>query len=101
MHFELAICFVTCHTTNVVKIKTLEIKTMSTKNENALTAELLNTLTNFDFDGIDFADYPDFCDARICYAEDAYGNEVSDEVLDFIHENHSDFVYEAVIAHLY
>lgn len=54
---------------------------------------------NVEVDGIDYADYPDFCDAFISYAE--YDDrEMTDEELETLNED-SDFVYSAVENHLY
>ncbi len=54
-----------------------------------------------EFDGIDFSDYPDFCDA---YISKAYwidtGEELSDDEMEELNEN-GDLVYEAVMNHLY
>ena len=49
--------------------------------------------------GIDMQDYPDFCDAYIEEAE-IDGKYATDEELDAINDN-GDFVYEAVMDHIY
>lgn len=50
-------------------------------------------------DGIDYSDYPDFCDAFI--ASVTYnGKPMSDEMLDTLNEDYQ-FVYESVENHLY
>ena len=56
-------------------------------------------IDNIEVDGIDYADYPDFCDA---YIASAYydGREMTDEELDVLNDD-SDFVYSAVENHLY
>jgi len=56
-------------------------------------------ISDVEVDGIDTADYPDFCDAFISYAE-YDGREMTDEELDVLNED-SDFVYSAVESHLY
>ena len=56
-------------------------------------------IDNIEVDGIDYADYPDFCDAYIASA-DYDGREMTDEELDVLNDN-SDFVYSAVENHLY
>ena len=38
-------------------------------------------------DGIDYSDYPDFCDAFICYAEHTDGTPLSDDELDKLNED--------------
>ena len=56
-------------------------------------------ISDVEVDGIDTADYPDFCDAFIAYAE-YYGKEMTDEQLDALNED-GDFVYEAVQNYLF
>ena len=51
------------------------------------------------FDGIDFKDAPDFCDAYIDSA--SYdGREMTEEELDILNED-SDFIYLKLMDHLY
>lgn len=56
-------------------------------------------ITNVDVDGIDTADYPDFCDAFISYAE-YNGEPMTEDQLDELNED-ADFVYESIENHLY
>lgn len=56
-------------------------------------------ISDVEVDGIDTADYPDFCDAFITYAE-YDGKEMTDEQLDALNED-GDFVYEAVQNYLF
>ena len=56
-------------------------------------------IDNVVVDGIDYADYPDFCDAYIASA-DYDGREMTDEELDLLNDD-SDFVYSAVENSLY
>ena len=56
-------------------------------------------ISGVEVDGIDTADYPDFCDAFIAYAE-YDGKEMTDEQLDALNED-GDFVYEAVQNYLF
>ena len=55
-------------------------------------------IDNIEFDGIEFNDYPDFCDAFICYAE-RNGEPLNDIELDKLNED-SDFVYIKLMDHL-
>ena len=56
-------------------------------------------IDNIEVDGIDYNDYPDFCDAFI--SEATYdGKPMTDEQLDELNENR-DFVYEQVEKHLF
>ena len=50
--------------------------------------------------GIDYKDYPDFCDAYISEA-DYYGKPMSDEMLDDLNTDYRDFVHEQVYSHLF
>ncbi len=52
-------------------------------------------ITNLEFDGIDFADYPDFVDAFLV-AADYDGVEMTEEQIDYINDEHYDFVNEEV-----
>lgn len=56
-------------------------------------------IDNIEVDGIDFKDYPDFCEAFIASA-DYDGNPMNDEQLDELN-NDRDFVYECVQNHLF
>ena len=51
-------------------------------------------------DGIDYKDYPDFCDAYISEA-DYNGKPMSDEMLDDLNTDYRDFVYEQVYSNLF
>lgn len=49
-------------------------------------------LSNVDYstiqlDGIDHSDYPDYCDAYICYAEHIDGSPLSEDELDKLNED--------------
>jgi hypothetical protein len=50
--------------------------------------------------GIDYKDYPDFCDAYISEA-DYDGKPMSDEMLDDLNTDYRDFVHEQVYSHLF
>ena len=56
-------------------------------------------IDDIEVDGIDYGDYPDFCDAFI--SGGIYdGKPMTDEQLDELNEN-SDFVYECVCNYLF
>ena len=57
-------------------------------------------IDNIQLDGIDTDDYPDFADAYIVSA-DYYGNKMTDDMIDYINNNMSDFVYECVLEQLF
>ena len=65
-----------------------------------MTNELdYSKIDNIEFDGIDYDDYPDFCDAYISNA-DYNGVEMTEEQLELINDDR-DFIYEALMKHLY
>ena len=59
--------------------------------------------SDFDVDGIDGKDYPDFCDAYICDAsvkENTEWRDATDDELDELNDD-NDFVYECITYKLY
>lgn len=56
-------------------------------------------INNIEFDGVSHDDYPDYCDAYICYAE-YDGREMTDEELDKLNDD-SDFVYDSLMDYLF
>lgn len=46
-----------------------------------------------EFEGVDMKDYPDFCDTFLSSA-DYDGDDMSEDMIDFINNNHWDWVYE-------
>ena len=62
----------------------------------------LNNITDVVIENIQYRDYPDFVDAFISSAVWAdSGEDLSDEELDILNSEHSDFVYECVIEQIY
>lgn len=66
---------------------------------------ILNGLevSDFEVDGIDYQDFPKFCDAYICSAsikENGEWREATDEELDLLNED-GDLVYSAIENFLY
>lgn len=59
----------------------------------------LSKIENIEIEGIDSADYPDFCDAFIAAAE-YDGKQLTDEQLDVLNDD-SSFVYSCVIDLIY
>ena len=59
-----------------------------------------NLVDNVVVNGIDYKDYPDFCDAYISGA-DYNGEPMSDEMLDDLNTDYRDFVHEKVYSHLF
>lgn len=45
-------------------------------------------------DDVDSSDYPDFCDAYICYAEYTNGIELTDDELEQLNDEYGDVVNE-------
>jgi hypothetical protein len=63
---------------------------------NTLNYSLID---NVDIDGIDFADYPDFCDAYIVSA-DYDGREMTDDEIELLNSD-GEFVLEKVFEKIY
>ena len=59
----------------------------------------MKEIDNIEFDGIDYNDYPDFCDAFICSA-DINGREMTDDELDELN-NDREFVSNALQNYLF
>ena len=57
-------------------------------------------IDNVIVDGIDYKDYPDFCDAYISEA-DYNGKPMDEEMIDVINTDYTDFVLEQVYSHLF
>lgn len=60
-------------------------------------------VSDIEVDGIDYRDYPEFCDAFICNAsikENGEWREATDEEIDLLNED-GDLVYSAVEDYLY
>jgi hypothetical protein len=58
-----------------------------------------NLIDDLEFDGIDYSDYPDFCDAYIVSA--TYGDrDMTDDELDELNEDR-DYVYEKLMDHIF
>jgi len=60
--------------------------------------ELIGDITNVEFEGIDYSDYPDFCDAYIISA-DLDGVPMTEEQLEALNE--SDLRYELLMDYIY
>jgi len=58
----------------------------------------LTKLENIEFDGIDYNDHPDYCDAYISNAQ-INGVHLTQEELDEVNEDR-DFVYEELMDYL-
>jgi hypothetical protein len=57
-------------------------------------------IDNVVVDGIDYNDYPDFCDAYIAEA-DYDGKPMSDEMIEVLNYDHTDFILEQVYSNLF
>ena len=55
---------------------------------------------SIELDGIDSRDYPDFCDAFICYAEFENGTPLNDAQLDELN-TYDDLVYSETIKRVF
>ena len=70
------------------------------KNFKEYMDMLLEELEDIEINGINTKDYPDFADA---FLQDAtlYGEDVPDSVIDYINDNHSDWVQEQARQQLF
>ncbi len=57
-----------------------------------------NEINSIEFEDIDFSDYPDFCDAFICYAE-RNGEPMTSTELNELNED-TTFIHEKLMEHL-
>ncbi len=70
------------------------------KNSKNAKVEIdVKKIRNVVVDNVDFADYPDFCDAYIVSA-DYNGEPMTDEQIEEINQN-SEFVNNSVFAQIY
>ena len=60
----------------------------------------LAQIENMEFEGVDFCDYPDFVDAFLT-AADYNGKELTEEQIDYINDEHYEFVNESVYKSLF
>ena len=60
--------------------------------------KLIGDITNVEFEGIDYSDYPDFCDAYIISA-DLDGVPMTEAQLEALNE--SDLRYELLMNYIY
>lgn len=84
----------------VLNVMEAENNNLPTRFTN-LKLKIMDTtkINNIEFDGIDYKDAPDFCDAFIISA-DYNGKEMTYEQLNNINEN-SDFVHEELYNYLH
>jgi len=54
-------------------------------------------IKNWEIDGVDSSDYPDFCDAYFSYAEYEDGTPLTDDELEGLSYNYSDVINEAAM----
>jgi hypothetical protein len=52
-------------------------------------------IINWEIDGVDTADYPDFCDAYFSYAEFEDGTELTDDELETLTDAYPEVINEA------
>ena len=64
--------------------------------------ETLNLIGDVSMANIDYKDYPDFCDAFIESAKwKDTGEDLTEEELDELNSEYTDFVHEHVFAHIF
>jgi len=60
----------------------------------------LSQIENMEFEGVDFSDYPDFVDAFLVSA-DINGRELTEEEVDYLNDEHYEFVNESVFDSIF
>ncbi len=60
----------------------------------------LSQIDNMEFEGVDFSDYPDFVDAYLVSA-DIDGRELTEEEVDYLNDEHYEFVNESVFDSIF
>ncbi len=60
----------------------------------------LSQIENMEFEGVDFSDYPDFVDAYLVSA-DIDGRELTEEEIDYLNDEHYEFVNESVFDSIF
>lgn len=60
----------------------------------------LSQIENMEFEGVDFSDYPDFVDAYLVSA-DIDGRELTEEEVDYLNDEHYEFVNESVFDSIF
>jgi len=60
----------------------------------------LSQIENMEFEGVDFSDYPDFVDAFLVSA-DIDGRELTEEEVDYLNDEHYQFVNESVFDSIF
>ena len=60
----------------------------------------LSKIEDIEFDGINHDDYPDYCDAFVTSAT-YKGRDLTEEELEWVGDEHSDWVYEKLMDYLY
>ena len=60
----------------------------------------LSKIENMEFEGVDTSDYPDFVDAFLVSA-DIDGRELTEEEIDYLNDEHYEFVNESVFDSIF
>ncbi len=60
----------------------------------------LSQIENMEFEGVDFSDYPDFVDAYLVSA-DIDGRELTEEEVDYLNDEHYEFINESVFDSIF
>ncbi len=60
----------------------------------------LSRIENMEFEGVDFSDYPDFVDAFLVSAE-INGRDLTEEEIDYLNDEHYEFVNERVFSSIF
>lgn len=72
------------------------------EHHNRTGKDAVGNIEDVELGGINTADAPDFCDAFVTYAVwSDTGRELTDDQLDDLNDNHSDYIHELVTDQLY
>lgn len=61
----------------------------------------VSKIDDIEFEGIDWSDYPDFCDVVVVAASWDDGRDLSEAEIDELVSRHGDFIYERLMDHLF
>ena len=79
-----------------------DLKNETSNSNNTMLGEVnldYKLISNTQFDGIDYNDYPDYCDAYIVSA-DYDGVEMTEEQIELLNDDRN-YVYEKLMDYLY
>ena len=61
----------------------------------------VSQIDDIEFDGVDWSDYPDFCDVMVVSATWKDGRELTQAEIEQLEDEHGDWVYEQLMEKLF